>query len=311
VIEPTTKHPSLLVPILIVGVLAMSSASILIRFARLSSAPSLVIAAYRLTTATLVLTIPVLSRRNLRELAVVPRHTLWLVVLSGGFLALHFAAWITSLDHTSVMSSVVLVTTTPIWIALAAPFLLGEHTGRSTWIGMLVAIAGGIFIGLSDAAGESPLTRWGDLLALAGAIFGACYLMIGRFAQRAMTLVLYLWLVYGIAAIFLVAWCVVAGLPLLSYSLPTIALMVAVGLLPQLIGHSAANYALRHVPASLVGVITLGEPIGSTILAVLLLNEQPLPLQLFGAILILLGIAFSISRQESMLPNGAGDSVGS
>ena len=112
-----------------------------------------------------------------------------------------------------------------------------------------------------------------------------------------------------VAAVILIVWCAAAGLPLLGYAPQALALMIALGLLPQLVGHSAANYALRHLPASLVGVATLGEPIGSTILAVFLLDERPIPLQLLGAILILLGIGISISKQNSTPPDGAVESI--
>ncbi len=278
-------------PILLIGVLAMSSASIMIRAAQGEGAPSLVIAAYRLTVATLILTFPALRQQAWREYATLGWREMCLLLLSGLLLGLHFATWITSLEHTSVISSVVLVTTTPLWIGLISPLVLGERTSGSTWIGMGIAMAGGIIIGLADdshAAGRIPLL--GDVLALAGALFAAGYMLIGRRVRSQLRLTAYLWLVYGTAAAVLIFFALMARQPLTGYSRLAAALMIALGLVPQLIGHSAANYALRHLPASVVGVTVLGEPIGSTLLAVAILGELPSSLQIVGAVVILIGI---------------------
>src|SRR5699024_3708780 len=109
---------------LALGILAVSTAAIFIRYAQ-AEAPSLVIAAYRLSLAALLIAPFALSRRR-AELAALGRRDLWLALLSGFFLALHFAPWITSLEYTTVASSVVLVTTTPLWVALLSPLTLKE-----------------------------------------------------------------------------------------------------------------------------------------------------------------------------------------
>jgi len=294
----------------VAGVLAMSSASVFIRLARAEGAPPLIIAAYRLLIATLALSIVAVSQRVWHEYSQLGRRELYILCLSGLCLALHFMAWITSLDHTSVISSVVLVTTTPVWIALAAPLFLREKTSRSTWLGIAVAVAGGIVVGLADWHGSRSLTPWGDALALMGAIFWAAYLMIGRHIRAKLRFVAYVWLVYGIAAIFLTAWALVSGLRFTGYTQSAMLYMLALGLIPQLIGHSAANYALRHLPASLVGVITLGEPVGSTLLAIALLGEWPGLLQVAGGAVLLtgIGIALSADQPPSTSPTSLGRS---
>lgn len=287
------RQPVKLAAILAIGVLAMSSASILIRWALADGAPPLVIAAYRLTTASIALTAPAIRQQAWKDYTRLGVRLIAMLTLSGALLCLHFATWVTSLAHTSVVSSVVLVTTTPLWIGLAAPIVLRERTSRLTWVGILLAIAGGTVIGLAEGGGTSSSAGWGNLLALLGAIFGAGYLMIGRGVRERLPLISYLWWVYGTAAVLLVGLSLLKGLPLTGYLPATVAYMVALGLLPQLVGHSAANYALRQLSASFVAVVILGEPIGSTLLAILLLGEWPQPLQVVGGALTLMGIVLA------------------
>jgi drug/metabolite transporter (DMT)-like permease len=292
--------PPLLV--IAVGILAVSTASIFIRFAQ-RDAPSLVVAAYRLSFAALLLTPLALGRRR-AEWSRLGRADLAKGALSGVFLALHFASWITSLEFTSVTSSVVLVTTTPLWVGLASPLLLGERLGGGMRWGMALALLGGIVVGISDSCawGAGGLdcpslpnllggqAMWGNFLALFGAWMAAGYLLVGRQLRSKLSLVGYISLVYGIAAVILVGMALAAGFSLLGYPAQTFLWFLLLALLPQLVGHSSFNYALAYLPAAFVSVTLLGEPIGSTILAFFLLNEAPSALKMFGAILILIGI---------------------
>ena len=141
---------------MILGTLATSTAAILIRFAQ-DDAPSLVIAAWRMCLATLILA-PLTLLRYRRELGSIDPGNLRLLVLSGLFLAAHFATWISSLQYTSVASAVVLVATNPLWVALFSLLFLKEKLNRQVGIGMLVALAGGLLIGLTDATGGSSGT---------------------------------------------------------------------------------------------------------------------------------------------------------
>src|SRR5574341_247327 len=297
--------------ILLVGVLAMSTASILVRWAQADNVPPIVIAAYRLMIATGVLTLPAVRQRVWKEYATLDIRKIGVLLFSGILLSLHFATWITSLAHTSVMSSVVLVTTTPLWIGLAAPLILGERTSRATWIAILVAIAGGVLVGIEGSA-RGRLVNWGDTLALMGAVFGAGYFLIGRRIREQISLIAYVWLVYGVAGSLLLGWTAASNLRLFGYSPTALIWLVALGLIPQLIGHSAANYAIRQVSATLVGVATLGEPIGSTILAIVLLHEVPGVLQFAGGLLVLAGIGIaSLAQSKSALPASVQTRAGS
>jgi drug/metabolite transporter (DMT)-like permease len=295
---------------LIGGMLAVSMSSIFIRYAQ-EFAPSLVIAAYRLMIAVSILA-PVALSRYRPELSSLSRRELALALLSGLFLALHFATWITSLEYTSVASSVVLVSTAPLWVALLSPFTVKEPLDRLILIGMILALAGGTVVGLSDSCSVSsaglacpPLSDFlrgeaflGDLLALAGAVMGASYLLIGRRLRGKMSLISYIFLVYGMAAAVLAAIMFLAGQDLIGYPRQAYLWFALLALVPQLLGHSTFNWALRYLSVAFVSVSLLGEPIGSTILAYFLLKEIPSALKIFGAILILVGITIASRSEE-------------
>jgi len=287
---------------LLVAALAVSTSSIFIRLAQSDGAPSLVIAALRLTFATLLLA-PIALTRYRGEIKKIRRNQILLGAASGLFLALHFATWISSLEYTSVASSVVFVTTGPLWVALLSPMLLNEKLTRAAVIGLGLALLGGIVIGLSDACViqnglQCPelnqvlqgSAMWGNFLALAGAWAVTGYLIIGRKLRAGMSLVPYIFLVYGMGAIVLLIIMFAAGhspFVLEGKAYGWIFLLAAV---PQLIGHSTYNWTLRFLPATFVAVTTLSEPIGSAILAFYILNETPAFATIVGGILILIGI---------------------
>ena len=298
-------------PILVLafGILAVSTASIFIRYAQ-EYAPSLVIAAWRLTLAALILTPFALGTRR-AELARLNRRQLSLACLSGFFLALHFATWISSLEYTTVASSVVLVSTVPLWVALLSPVVLKEPITRLVLAGMLLALAGGAIVGISDVCtwNSAGLTCpslgeffhgqafLGDLLALVGAVTAAGYLLIGRRVRASVSILSYIFLVYGIAALVLIVFMFTARLPAFGYPPVAYVWFLALALFPQLIGHSTYNWALGYLSATYVSIALLGEPIGSTILAMILLKETPTPMKIAGAALILAGI-YSASVSE-------------
>ena len=142
----------------------------------------------------------------------------------------------------------------------------------------------------AEDIGEGPGTVVGDLYALLGAMFGAGYLMMGRLARPQMSWVGYVGAVYPVAAVLLVLSVLVAGEPFTGYSMKTFVMLGLLALVPQLVGHSAINWALAYVPAALAAVAILGEPVGATILAALVLKEVPSALELAGAILVLAGV---------------------
>ncbi len=276
------------------GIVAVSFASI---FIRLAEAPSLVIAACRLTIASLILAPAALIRAK-EELRTLTRGDLQLALLSGLFLGLHFATWISSLEYTSVASSVVFVSTSPIFVGLASHSLLKERVSPQMFLGIAVSMLGGMIIGYGDL-GLGARELFGDLLAIAGAVMVSGYFLVGRRLRRQLSLLSYIFLVYATAASFLVALCLLAGHPFSGYSRQTYLMFFLLAVVPQIIGHSSFNWALAYLPATFVGVSTLGEPVGSTILAYFILSEIPTLAKIGGGVLILAGIYVS-SRAESV-----------
>lgn len=290
------------------GILFVSTASIFIRLAQ-SEVSSIVIGASRLFVASLIL-IPLALLRFRHELFSLSRKDLFRAGLSGIFLALHFASWITSLQYTSIASSVVLVTTTPLWVALLSPIVLKEPVSKSVLIGLFVSMAGTVIVSLADACefanggmrcnsqlfSENAL--WGNFLALFGAWMAAGYFMIGRHLRKSLTTIPYAALVYGIAAFILVLIVIISKEPIFSYSGKTYLWLLALGVFPQLLGHSLLNWSLKYISAAYVSLMLLGEPIGTIILASLFLKEIPTLFEGVGAALIMIGIVIGSIRRQ-------------
>jgi drug/metabolite transporter (DMT)-like permease len=294
-------------------VLAASTASLFIRYAQ-ASVPSLSIATWRMAISTVVL-IPLALLRYRTDLLRTSRGDLALIGMAGALLAVHFATWISSLAHTTVASSVVLVSIAPLFVAILSPLLLHEPIERTVAMGIGLAFVGVLVIAANDAC-TSPSGAMacpafseflggealkGDLLALAGAAAVAGYMLIGRRVRARMALIPYITLTYGSAAIVLLALTAIAHEPLLGFPAQAYGWILLLALIPQLIAHSTYNWALKYLPAAFVSISLLGEPVGSTALAMVLLDEIPSGLKLAGAALILAGIILAIRRPSRSL----------
>lgn len=304
------------IPILFLGILAVSTASIFIRFAQVD-APSLVVAAGRMTVAVLLLA-PFAIKRAIPEVRALTKKWQFLLLLAGLFLGLHFASWISSLEFTSVASSVVLVTTAPLWVALLSPFFLKEKVTAWVIAGLVISLAGSLIVGLNGACKLNPTgidcssagdffgTRGsiGNLLALAGAFLSAGYLMVGRRVRSGLTLITYTFVVYGVAALVLLFLVAIGGYSVTTYPATLYLWIVLLAVIPQVLGHSIFNYLLKYLSASYVSIALLGEPVGTVILAYLFLRESPTWMEIFGGVLILAGIAVATRTQkkEVVLP---------
>ena len=274
-----------------VGLVAISFGAILARLAQGAGLPSLAIAALRLGLAVLIVS-PVALWQSRRALLSMTRRQVLLALGAGFFLALHFASWISSLEYTSVASSTALVTTNLLWVGIASFVLFGDKPCRLTLAGTVIAIAGSLLIFWSDsskaAPGSNPLL--GNLLALVGSWCFSAYLLLGRRLRADLPLPAYIWLAYGMAALFLLLACGGAGVPLTGYSAPAYLVALGMALGPQLLGHTAYNWSLKHVSMVFIAVVTLGEPVGSAALAWLIFGESFAPLQAAGFVLLLGGI---------------------
>jgi drug/metabolite transporter (DMT)-like permease len=289
----TSSQPSVRgfdLAILVIGICAVSTAALLIREA---DAPAMVIAASRLGLACL----PLLAYEALQSARGVQptpnddaRRRLALTLLAGVFMALHFGFWVASVKQTSIVTTVVLVTTQPLFVALLAGVLLGEHAHRDTWLGIALAAAGAAVMVSADA-GSGTDTLIGDLYAVLGAVFASGYILTGRLLIGAgLGWRPYVTRAYSVAAALLIATALLTGETFAGYSTRTYAIFVALALVPQLIGHTAINRSLGYLPAATVAVAVLGEPVGATILGAIFLDETPTALQLLGASLVLAGV---------------------
>lgn len=306
VLEHQETTPLSVYLMLILGLGSFAISPILIRLAQGEGVPSLVIAAARLVLAALILS-PIVWQKHRDDILNLTRRDLFLAITAGLFLALHFASWVTSLEFTSVLISVVFVTSNSLWVALLEFFFLRTKLQRLVIVGLVIAVIGGLLIGFggaSEGIGAVEVDRQrefiGGGLSLIGAITFAIYLIIGRNLQQErsrrdgqtgkLPLIAYLWLVYGSAGLMLLVWVLSQGIPITGYSTQGYFWLVLMALLPQLIGHSSLNYAVRYIPATLVSMFTQLEPIGSATIAYFLFDELPLPLQLLGSAIIIIGV---------------------
>lgn len=308
------RSPRILPYSILIAIVAVSTASLFIKFSQ-EEAPSLVIAAIRLTIASLLLA-PIAFVRHRSELLGLTRSELLLGLLSGFFLAIHFATWISSLEYTSVASSVVLVSTGPLWVAILSPIFLHDTLSKKIFWGMLLALFGGSLIALSDSCTWlsglvcptfttflTGRSMQGNLLALSGGLAVSGYLLIGRRLRAKMSLIPYIFVVYSMASVILILLMLIARQTPFGYPAATYGWIFLLALIPQIIGHSTYNWALRFLSATLVAILTLGEPIGSAILAYLILNETPGGVKITGALMILLGIFLASRAQNKKVHN--------
>jgi drug/metabolite transporter (DMT)-like permease len=270
---------------LVSGVLAVSTGAIC---ARLAEAPAFVIAAYRVGLASLILA-PFAWWRAREELLRLTARDYRLAALAGLCLALHFGTWISSLQYTSVANSVMLVNTNPLWVGVLTPFISKDRVTRLTKIAIGLSVIGGVIIGAGDfATGAGAL--FGDFLALVGSLCAAWYLLLGRTLRRKLSLLAYVIICYGSAAVILWATVFALRLPVAGFSGRTYAAFAGMALVSQIIGHSSYNWALRWFSTGLIAVSLLGEPIGATILAYVLFDEGLTWAKVVGGLLILSAI---------------------
>jgi drug/metabolite transporter (DMT)-like permease len=300
-----TPPPWKIAGILTIGMFAIATAAILIRCASgsvalshpgLNERPgfSFLIAASRMGLATLILS----GSRRMQSAEPIPWHNsraIQRAAIAGVALALHFASWVTSLNYTSITASTVLVTTTPIWTALICGLILKEKISRATNLGITIAFLGGLTIATDNSASLTQPQAWlGNSLALAGAMLATCYLLVGRSAQRqGLSTSQYSLLAYGTAAMVLLPLPGLAGVGFTGYPPLTYGWLLIMAIVPQLLGHTSFNWAIRYIAPNLVTLAILAEPIGASLLGYLIFREIPTPQTLIGSGIILFGITIA------------------
>ncbi len=278
------------------AVFAASTSAILVRW---SAAPSSVAALYRvLFTTAIVAPIALLWYRE--EFARLSRRDLGFAIVAGIALAVHFAAWFESLNHTSVAASVTLVQTQPIFVALGAGLVLGERVNRETIVGIVVALIGATAMSLGGA-GEAPIsdaTMYGNALAVLGAVTVAGYVLAGRSIRQRVSLFPYVTVVYAACTLTLALLVGAQGHAYLAYPPREWLLFLGMAIGPGIFGHTIVNWALKHLESVVVSVTWLGEPVGSTLLALVLLAEGPDAITVVGGLVVLAGIYVTTIERE-------------
>ena len=272
-----------------VGIIAISTASI---FIKLCDAPALIIATYRMTLASLMLMPFACYKKTWRGWK---RNELGWLFFSGLFLSLHFAFWIASLKYTSVASSVALVTTHPIFVGVGGWLFLKERLGSDLIFGIALSVLGSGLVSYGDMS-LSKEAWMGDGLALLGAMAASGYLLVGRKMRKDQDLLSYILPVYSTAGLILILFALIFQKSFGGYSSSTYLYLFLLALIPQLIGHTTFNWALKYLPASVVAVAILGEPIGSTMLAYFILSEGLTLWKIVGGISIFCGILIVLKK---------------
>lgn len=268
------------------SIAAVSFAAIFVRF---SGANPIAIAFHRLLFSTLIL-LP-LAPLYLQELRRISRRQ-WMTLAGVGLLlGGHMAAWISSLEYTSVASSVVLVTSHPLLVSWLSSRYLGEETTRRAYLGIIVALTGISIMALSDYR-VSGWSLFGDILAIVGMVFVSGYIIKGKQMRKKLSVVPYALTVYGFSSVFLAAFSLAVPETFRIYPAREYMVFLALAIVPTMMGHTVYNWALKFVKARVASISLLGEPIGSSILAFIILSEVPPKLTILGAAIALLGIYF-------------------
>lgn len=286
------KHPMIMI---VIGILGISVSAILVKY---SAAPSSVTASYRLLW-TVVLMAPVVfgKRKYKNELFSCSRKTALLCGISGIFLALHFTTWFESLNHTSVASSTTIVCTEVIWVALGFVLFLKGSVSKQAAVGILITITGSVLIAFSDySAGKNHF--YGDILALLAAMFVAVYTLIGRVARTTMTTTVYTFIVYFFCCISLLAFTWGSGISMTGYGLSPIVVGFLLSVFSTLLGHSIFSWCLKYLSPAFVSASKLCEPVAAAVMAGILFQEIPVPMQVLGGAVILAGVLY-YSKVES------------
>ncbi len=278
----------------LLGILGVSFASIFIK--ECQDVPSLVLSMYRLDIAALILLL--MNFVNKKRLLPIQNRELFLGFLSGVFLALHFYFWIASLKYTSIASSVVLVSTNPFFVVLISLLLMKEKVSSKVLIALLASFIGTLIITASDGnvfgTKIDKTALFGDILAIIGAFCVSFYFIIGSSLRKSIDTNKYITIVYTSAAVFITILVAFANVSITNYSAKDFSFMFLLAIIPQLVGHTAFNWVLKYLKAAAVAITTLGEIIGSSILAYIFFGQTISFWQFVGILFIMSAILISI-----------------
>jgi drug/metabolite transporter (DMT)-like permease len=268
-----------------VGIIFISFGSI---FAKMSNAPSLAIAFYRLFFSALIM-LPFFIWHSRKEVKSINKKLWGQIILSGLLLALHFATWISSLKFIKISNAVVLVSLQPIFVAIFSYFLFKEKQSKKQSIAMGLAFAGILMLGQGDFQGGTN-SLIGDILAILGAVFAALYWMVGAKIRQHLSVTTYTGLAYSACAFFLSLICLSFKVPFSGYGTQNYFLFFLLALIPTIGGHNLMNLVLPKLSPLVISLSILGEAAGASFLALLIFKEMPTGISLIGNLLTVIGI---------------------
>jgi len=277
---------------LFISILSVSAAAILIRLVS-EEVPPLTIAFYRLLfTVLLLLPALLFYKKYIGELLKIDKKTYFLMIGIGVILSLHFAFWITSLDYTSVASSVILVTAHPVIVAPVAYYFLKEKVSIVNILGIIISLFGVtiLIFGNYDLGALSVDSLYGNILAIFGGIFAGLYILGGRKIRKTVSVVPYAFVVYLISTIVLFLMCIFSNTSIVGIEVRDYEIFILMAFISGILGHTIYNWSLKYIKASVASVALLGEPVGSTVLAIIILSEIPSSFTFVGGTIILAGI---------------------
>lgn len=273
---------------IIIGVIGISLSAI---FVKLSDAPSAVTAAYRLLWTVALLTPTVFLNKTVRkELLLADVRSVILSITSGVFLAVHFALWFESLEHTSVASSTTIVCTEVIWVSLGfCVFLKGKIPPKAV-AAIAVTFSGSALIAFADSGKGGHL--YGDVLSLLSAVAVAVYMLIGREVRKKLSTTVYTYIVYISCAVSLVAVCFASGVGVTGHGFSAVIVGLLLAVFSTILGHSIFSWCLKYFSPSFVSASKLLEPVVASLIAIPVFSELPTSIQIVGSILIIGGVAY-------------------
>jgi drug/metabolite transporter (DMT)-like permease len=281
--------------LLAIGVISVSTSAIIVK---VSSAPSGVLAFYRLLFTVLLMT-PVFVLKYVKELQDITKRDWAFSIIAGVFLAFHFILWFESLNYTSVASSTVLVTLQPLFAFIGAYLFFQEKLTGKAVISAFLALTGSFIISWGDFR-ISGTALWGDILALLACALVTGYLLFGQTIRKRLSLITYTYLVYSISAVVLLIYVLIRGESLGPYPKEDWIYFLLLAIIPTLLGHTLFNWSLKWLSTSTISMAILFEPIGASILAYWLLAEKILLTQVIGGMVIILGVTLFLMEERKV-----------
>ena len=272
--------------LVLLGVAGVSLSAVFVRW---STAPSLILVLYRVGMAAALLARYTLLRHR-EELRALARREVLLCLASGAFLGLHFAAYFESLRYTSIASSVVLVDTEVLFVALGTVLVLRQRLSGRAWLAVTLAFGGSVVIAMADTAVGPDAVR-GDIIALSGALCMAVYTMIGAVCRKNISTTVYTFLVYCSAALTVLVIALFSGLPLAGYGAENVLTAFGMAVFCTLLGHSVFSWGLKYLPPAFISTAKLLEPVFASVWGLALFGERPGVLTLLGGAVIIAGVA--------------------